>query len=165
MQKLSLKFVIFWHTYCIYCQLGFSSKIEVLQLGSARNLHSSGSLEPENSSSNSSLQHRIMINHIFFLFTLCRFLPLILRWLLTQVTCLSESTVQPIFFSTTCYGKISGQQLWDYWLVRAVQTLINSAKQWWCQPIPVYGELTPIMWQWTKHLTVMEYQSITAVGK
>ena len=36
-------------------QLGFSSKIEVLRLGLARNLHSSGSLKPENSSSNSSL--------------------------------------------------------------------------------------------------------------
>ena len=36
-------------------QLGFSSEIEVPQLGSARNLHSLGSLEPENSSSNSSL--------------------------------------------------------------------------------------------------------------
>ena len=36
-------------------QLGFSSKIKVPQLGSARNLQSSGSLEPENSSSNSSL--------------------------------------------------------------------------------------------------------------
>ena len=34
-------------------QLGFSSKIEVPQLGSARNLQSLGSLEPENSSSNS----------------------------------------------------------------------------------------------------------------
>ena len=38
------------------CQLGFSSKIEVLQLGSARNSHSSARLEPEKSSSGSSLQ-------------------------------------------------------------------------------------------------------------
>ena len=45
----------FWHTYCQYCQLDFSSEIKVLQLGSARILHSSDSLEPENSSSNSSL--------------------------------------------------------------------------------------------------------------
>ena len=29
------KFAIFWHTYCRYCQLGFSSKIKVPQLGSA----------------------------------------------------------------------------------------------------------------------------------
>ena len=36
-------------------QLVFSSKIKVPQLGSARNFHSSGSLEPEKSSSNSSL--------------------------------------------------------------------------------------------------------------
>ena len=34
-----------------YCQLSFSTKIEVPQLGSARIIHSSGSLEPENSSS------------------------------------------------------------------------------------------------------------------
>ena len=34
-QKLKI-FVIFWHTYCRNCQLGFSSKIEVPQLGSAR---------------------------------------------------------------------------------------------------------------------------------
>jgi hypothetical protein len=39
----------------IFCQLGFSSKIKVPQLGSARNLHSSARLEPENSSSGSSL--------------------------------------------------------------------------------------------------------------
>ena len=52
------EFAIFWHTYCRKCQLGFSSKIKVPQLGSARNLHSSGSLEPENSSSNSSLLSR-----------------------------------------------------------------------------------------------------------
>ena len=42
-------------TYCRYCQLGFSSKIEVPQLSSARKLHSSAWLEPKNSSSNSSL--------------------------------------------------------------------------------------------------------------
>ena len=36
-------------------QLGFSSKIKGLQLGSARNIHSSGSLELENSGSDSSL--------------------------------------------------------------------------------------------------------------
>ena len=45
----------FWHTYCQYCQLGFSSEIEVPQLGSARNLHSSARLELENSGSGSSL--------------------------------------------------------------------------------------------------------------
>ena len=39
----------------MYCQLGFSSKIEVPQLGSAWNLHSLSSLDIENSSSNSSL--------------------------------------------------------------------------------------------------------------
>ena len=44
----------------IFFQLGFSSEIKVLQLGSARlgsarNLHSSARLEPENSSSGSSL--------------------------------------------------------------------------------------------------------------
>jgi hypothetical protein len=38
-----------------YCQFGFSSKIGMPQLGSARNLHSSARLEPENSSSGSSL--------------------------------------------------------------------------------------------------------------
>ena len=43
------------------CQLGFSSEIEVPQLGSARILHSSGSLEPEKSSSNSSI-----INYIVY---------------------------------------------------------------------------------------------------
>ena len=36
-------------------QLGFSSEIKVPQLGSARNIHSSAQLEPENSSSGSSL--------------------------------------------------------------------------------------------------------------
>ena len=36
-------------------QLGFSSKIKVPQLGSARNLHNSAWLEPENFSSGSSL--------------------------------------------------------------------------------------------------------------
>jgi hypothetical protein len=36
-------------------QLGFSSEIEMPQLGSARNLHSSARLKLENSSSNSSL--------------------------------------------------------------------------------------------------------------
>ena len=41
------------HTYRQNCQLGFSSKMKVPQLGLARNLHSS--LEPENSSSNPSL--------------------------------------------------------------------------------------------------------------
>ena len=54
--EISYEFSIFWHTYCQHCQLGFSSKTKVPQLGSARNLHSSSSLEPENSSSNSSLQ-------------------------------------------------------------------------------------------------------------
>ena len=34
--EISLEFAIFWHTYCQYCQLGFSSKIEVPQLGSTR---------------------------------------------------------------------------------------------------------------------------------
>ena len=53
--ELELRFASYWHTYCRNCQLGFSSKIKVPQLGSAQNLHSSGSLEPENSSSNSSL--------------------------------------------------------------------------------------------------------------
>ena len=37
------------------CRLAFSSKIKVPQLGSARKLHSSAWLEPENSSSGSSL--------------------------------------------------------------------------------------------------------------
>ena len=50
---MSLKFAIFWHTY--YRQLGFSSEIEVPQLGSAEQLHGSGSLELEKSNSNSSL--------------------------------------------------------------------------------------------------------------
>ena len=55
--EINKKIAIFWHTYCQYCQLGFSSKIEVPQLGSARNFYNSGSLKPENSSSNSSLQY------------------------------------------------------------------------------------------------------------
>ena len=38
-----------------YCQLGFRSKIGMPQLGSARKLHSLDRLEPENSSSDSSL--------------------------------------------------------------------------------------------------------------
>ena len=42
--------------YGTYCQLGFSSEIEVDQLGSAQNLHSSAQLELENSGSGSSLQ-------------------------------------------------------------------------------------------------------------
>ena len=52
----------YYRTSCIYekkTQLGFSSEIKVPQLGSARNLHSWGSLEPENSSSNSSLLSRL----------------------------------------------------------------------------------------------------------
>ena len=53
--EISWKFAIFWHTCCQYCQLGFSSKIEVPQLGFAWNLHSSTWLKPENSSSKSSL--------------------------------------------------------------------------------------------------------------
>ena len=38
-----------------YCQLGFSSEIEVAQLGSAPNLHSSAGVKLENSGSGSSL--------------------------------------------------------------------------------------------------------------
>ena len=48
-EKMSLK--------KISVHLGFSSKIKVHQLGSARNLHSSARLEPENYSSGSSLQN------------------------------------------------------------------------------------------------------------
>ena len=44
------------------CQLGFSLKIEVPQLGSAQKLHSSGSLEPENFSSNSSLVFTLSVS-------------------------------------------------------------------------------------------------------
>ena len=47
--------LLIWHTYCRNCQLGFSSKIKVPRLGSAWYFHSSARLEPENSSSNSSL--------------------------------------------------------------------------------------------------------------
>ena len=53
-------------TYCQYCQLDFSSEIEVPQLGSARNLHSSDSLKPENSSSNSSLLISMTMSHYFY---------------------------------------------------------------------------------------------------
>ena len=44
--------------------LGFNSKIEVPKLGSDRNLHSPGLLEPENSSSNSSLL--CLVSHLEF---------------------------------------------------------------------------------------------------
>ena len=52
-----------WLYFLKKFQLGFSSKIKVPQLGStrldsARKFHSSGSLEPENSSSNSSLENK-----------------------------------------------------------------------------------------------------------
>ena len=43
------------HILSQYCQLGFSSEIEVPQLGSARNPHSSTRLELKNSGSGSSL--------------------------------------------------------------------------------------------------------------
>ena len=46
-----------WLYFLKKFQLGFSSKIEVPQLGLAWNLHSSGSLELENSSLNSSLDY------------------------------------------------------------------------------------------------------------
>ena len=42
---------------------GFSSKIEVPQLGSARNLPSSARLEPENFSSGSSLVSTFFLNY------------------------------------------------------------------------------------------------------
>ena len=60
----------------MYCQLGFSSKIEVPQLGSTRlgTLHSSALLELEKSSSNSSLLYTFRVNNsrniIFEMFTL-----------------------------------------------------------------------------------------------
>ena len=44
-------------------ELGFSSKIKVPQLGSALNLYSSARLEPENSSSGSSLILRYLELH------------------------------------------------------------------------------------------------------
>ena len=50
------KIYYFSHIYCQYCQLGFSSKIEVLQLGLAWLRTFIARLELENSSSNSSLR-------------------------------------------------------------------------------------------------------------
>ena len=43
----------------IFCQLEFSTKIKVPQLGSARSPHISARFEPENSSSGSSLTKRL----------------------------------------------------------------------------------------------------------
>ena len=48
-----------------YCQLGLSSKIEMPQLGSARNLPSSARLEPGNFSSGSSLVNNEIIVIVF----------------------------------------------------------------------------------------------------
>ena len=52
--------------YSTYCQLRFSSEIEVAQLGSARNLHSSAWLELENSGSGSSLQNTLFCLRVCF---------------------------------------------------------------------------------------------------
>ena len=51
---------------CFFCQLGFSSKIEVPKLSSAQNLHSSAWLKLKNFSSNSSLISVMVIPFVEF---------------------------------------------------------------------------------------------------
>ena len=101
-------FAIFWHTCCQYFQLGFSSKIEVPQLGSAQNLHSSGSLELENSSSNSSLPIRVMgINSPWIWWRSWRS-----GWLQMWIFILCNRSC-PIFVST--YSWFRFRRFWGGW--------------------------------------------------
>ena len=88
---MSWKFAIFWHTY--YCQLGFSSEIEVPQLGLARILHSSGLLEPDKSSSNSSLVCRGV--HLFPLWFI-KTSTITLNW--NRITRLKNNNLKKLTF-------------------------------------------------------------------
>ena len=124
-------------TYCQYCQLSFSSEIEVL-LGQARNLHSSAWLELENSGSGSSLQCRYwMLQSIplyLYVHSTNTYLPIQVKYLHIDL-CVKEMLF--LFDLSLIFGGLHAQYVnqnsttldtLQYWYIKFLPTLWSGQK-------------------------------------